>query len=504
MEETKELAVKNDVQSLLSSEDVSNRLKDILGNRASTFATSVIQISNQNTMLSQCVPASIVGAAMTSATLDLPLNNSLGFAYIVPFNEKQKDGSYLKKAQFQIGYKGLKQLAIRSGQYLSLYAKEVYEGQLVDDDTFLGYHFDWKNKKSDKIIGYASYFKLINGFESTFYMTAEEMEEHAKKYSQTYKKGYGLWKDDKEKMSKKTVTKLHLNSGEAPLSIEMQKAVITDQATINDIEGNDITYIDNTEDRTVETEAGPVTIQDKKVVKSVAAIQESISKVSSPDVKEVEPNKEVEVLPENMETTELKDYVTKRGIEIPSGVKRVTKPYLLRLLDEHEAPEVEAHSEPEQVGEDKKEAPTAPPPLPSQERKEDDSYITKARNIALKLLETSDVTGDNLKNATNKINTGTLEEVTGVISYLEKHQVNKTSSDLVSKFKTSIEDVFDGKRPFNEQNRVREAFKSVGITNDTLESIVAMSKIAEDGNNLVNFSSKDDLVKVVEIYEDSL
>jgi len=237
------------IDSLINSESVKKRLNEILGKRASTFATSVVQITSQNTMLQNAEPTSVLGAAITSATLNLPLNNSLGQAYIVPFNEKQKDGSFLVKAQFIIGYKGYKQLAIRSGQYLSLYAKPVLGGQKVDDDSFLGYHFDWSKKESDKIVGYASYYKLVNGFESIFFMDAKEVDKHAKRYSQTYKKGFGVWKDDFEKMALKTVTKLHLNSGEAPLSIEMQNAIEKDQSiiTVNDDNTEDISYIDNTD-----------------------------------------------------------------------------------------------------------------------------------------------------------------------------------------------------------------------------------------------------------------
>jgi recombination protein RecT len=237
--------------SLLQSEMVKKRLEDILGKRSSTFATSVIQIANSNDLLKKADPQSILNSALLATTLELPLNNSLGFAYIVPFNNKQKDGSFKVEAQFQLGAKGLQQLAVRSGQYKDLYAKAVYEGQVVEDDSFLGYHFEWKNKTSDIVIGYASYFKLTSGFESIFYMSVQEITDHAKKYSQTFKRyGSGLWKDDFEKMAKKTVLKLLLNSGKAPLSVEMQNAVTADQAVIkeyNDDNTIDVDYVDGTD-----------------------------------------------------------------------------------------------------------------------------------------------------------------------------------------------------------------------------------------------------------------
>lgn len=245
IEKTKTLA------GLLQSDMVKKRLEDILGKRSSTFATSVIQIANSNDLLKKADPQSILNSALLATTLELPLNNSLGFAYIVPFNNKQKDGTFKVEAQFQLGAKGLQQLAVRSGQYKDLYAKAVYEGQVVEDDSFLGYHFEWKNKTSDTVIGYASYFKLTSGFESIFYMPVQDIIDHAKKYSQTFKRyGSGLWKDDFDKMAKKTVLKLLLNSGKAPLSVEMQNAVTADQAVIkeyNDDNTIDVDYVDGTD-----------------------------------------------------------------------------------------------------------------------------------------------------------------------------------------------------------------------------------------------------------------
>lgn len=258
--------------SLLQSDMVKKRLEDILGKRASTFSTSVIQIANSNDLLKKADPQSVLNSALLATTLDLPLNNSLGFAYIVPFNNKQKDGSYKVEAQFQLGAKGFMQLAIRSGQYRDLYAKEVFEGQVVEDDSFLGYHFEWKNKISDKIVGYASFFKLVSGFESIFYMSVDDIQAHAKKYSQTYKKyGSGLWKDDFDKMAKKTVIKLLLNSGKAPLSVEMQNAVAADQAVIkeyNDDNTIDVDYVDGTDVEVTgdeKKEELKATIEDAKV-----------------------------------------------------------------------------------------------------------------------------------------------------------------------------------------------------------------------------------------------
>lgn len=276
------------IQQLLQSDMVKGRLQEILGKRAGTFATSLIQIANSSELLKKAEPTSLLNAALLATTLDLPLNNSLGHSWIVPFNNKQKDGTYRVEAQFQIGFKGLKNLAIRSGQFKELVAKAVYEGQVVEDDSFVGYHFNWKGKTSDKVIGYASYFKLISGFESTFYMTVEELEAHGKRYSQTFKKyGSGLWKDDFDKMCLKTISKLHLNSGEAPLSVEMRSAVTADQSVVKDYDGGetiDVDYVDNTPEKAVEVSQEEKAIaQFKEVLLTISNLDELKSMEESAD-----------------------------------------------------------------------------------------------------------------------------------------------------------------------------------------------------------------------------
>jgi recombination protein RecT len=229
---------------------VKTKFAEMLGKRSQQFITSVLQIATSNELLKSADPISVYNSAAVAATLDLPLNNSLGFAYIVPYNQKQKDGSWKQVAQFQLGYKGFIQLAQRSGQFLTISAKAVYEGQFIENDTFEGFSFNWKNKQSEKIVGYAAYFKLLNGFEKTLYMSVEQLQKHGLKFSKTYSnektRKSSLWENDFESMAQKTVLKLLLSKF-APLSIEMQKAVISDQAVINDVETEDITYVDNSE-----------------------------------------------------------------------------------------------------------------------------------------------------------------------------------------------------------------------------------------------------------------
>lgn len=234
------------IKQFFEQDNVKKRFSEMLGKRAPQFITSVLQITASNDLLSKADPISIYNSAAVAATLDLPLNNNLGFAYIVPYNNKQKDGSFKTVAQFQLGYKGFIQLAQRSGQFRTIAAAPIFDGQLVESNPLTGFRFDFTKKTSDVIIGYAAFFQLLNGFEKTLFMTTEELKKHGVKYSQTYKKGFGLWKDDFDGMAIKTVIKLLLSKF-APLSIEMQKAVITDQAFINNEDATDVTYIDNDE-----------------------------------------------------------------------------------------------------------------------------------------------------------------------------------------------------------------------------------------------------------------
>ena len=243
------------LSNFLNGDAVKNKFKEIMGDRASTFVSSALTVINQNKSLQNATKESVYNTLLIAASLNLPINSNLGFAYIVPYNESFKDdrGNWKKRqvAQFQMGYKGFKQLAIRSGQYKSLSAKPVYEGQYAADDSFLGFHFEWDKKVSNTVIGYASHFELLSGYSSTFYMTIEDCKKHGKRYSKTFDKG--VWNDDFEKMALKTVSKLHLNSGEAPLSVEMQKAIRADQSVIRDAEKEDYQYIDNEETETSAT-----------------------------------------------------------------------------------------------------------------------------------------------------------------------------------------------------------------------------------------------------------
>jgi recombination protein RecT len=241
------------VKSLFNRDDVKNKFQELLGKRAPSFITSVLQIVASNSLLAKADPSSVYQSAAVAAILDLPLNNNLGFAYIVPYNESFKDaeGNWRKKtvAQFQLGYKGFKQLALRSGQFLIINATDVREGEITKHDRLSGeMEFTWiqdeAEREKHKVVGYVSYFKLLNGYAQTFYMSTEKLLAHGKRYSQTFQRDKGLWKDDFPAMALKTVTKLNLSKN-APLSIEMQKAIVFDQAVVSDADTQDVHYTDN-------------------------------------------------------------------------------------------------------------------------------------------------------------------------------------------------------------------------------------------------------------------
>ena len=245
---------KTSVRGLLSNESVKQRFQEILKGNASGFCANLAVMVSNSTQLLKCDPMSVVSAAVVSASLNLPLDPNLGFAAIVPFRDK---------ATFQVMYKGLIQLAQRSGQYKTIGVSEIYKGELISENRLTGeYVFDFSARESNEIIGYAAYFKLINGFEKTVYWTVEKVKIHATKYSQTYKSGYGKWIDDFDSMAKKTVLK-NLLSKWGILSIELQRAVITDQSVINGInEDADVEYIDNIQNvyQAVESD-NPLSIQ---------------------------------------------------------------------------------------------------------------------------------------------------------------------------------------------------------------------------------------------------
>lgn len=209
------------LKGMLEMPAYKNKFNEMLGKKAAGFMSSIIAVTNNNKYLAKANPATVIGAAAQAAMLDLPINQSLGFAYIVPYGNE---------AQFQLGYKGYIQLAQRSGQYVDIGAKTVYEGELEYENRLLD-KFKFGDRTGDKVIGYLAYFRLTNGFEKMLFMELDEMIAHAKKYSKNYKGGTDKWGlTDFNTMAEKTVLK-RLLSKYGPLSIE---SIQMSQALAND------------------------------------------------------------------------------------------------------------------------------------------------------------------------------------------------------------------------------------------------------------------------------
>jgi recombination protein RecT len=239
------------LKNALNAPSVKAKFEEMLGKRAPQFMTSITSVVNNNTLLQKADVNSIIMGAAIAASMDLPLNANLGYAALVPFNSK--DGCF---AQVQIMAKGWTELFLRSGQCQSIINEVVYDGQLVKKNKFTGeYVFDEDAKKSEKVIGFMAYFRLTNGFEKYDYMTIEEVKAHAQRFSQTFRKGSGIWKEHFEAMGCKTVLK-RLLTKYAPKSIEMQQVAIFDQSVVqgsveNMNEASPV-YVDNSTDSKVE------------------------------------------------------------------------------------------------------------------------------------------------------------------------------------------------------------------------------------------------------------
>lgn len=225
------------IKGLFTAESTKKRFEELLGKKASGFISSVLQIANNNKLLANADPKTILNAAVTAAALDLPINQNLGFSWIVP---------YKGQAQFQMGWKGYVQLALRTGQYTNINVIEVYQNQFKSFNTLTEeLDADFSLEPEGEPIGYVCYFKLINGFSKTVYWSKEKVIKHATKYSQSYGKGrISPWNDPDQfpEMAKKTLVKNTISKW-GIMSIEMQSAQLADQAV--QVEENNFRYVDN-------------------------------------------------------------------------------------------------------------------------------------------------------------------------------------------------------------------------------------------------------------------
>lgn len=226
-------------------------LTSVLAERKGEFINNLTAVVANDAKLQTCEPITLMYAALKATALRLPLDPNLGQAYIIPYKNNKE---HKTEAQFQIGWKGFIQLAIRSGQFQAINATDIRDGELKGYDLMTGEVNVQAvpDRESKPVIGYLAYFKLTNGFAKSLYMTAEEIEQHATRYSQSYRGKYkdsSLWATDKDAMAKKTVLKLLLNRF-APLSVDMQRAVQADQSVLHG--DGKLEYVDNTRDQLAE------------------------------------------------------------------------------------------------------------------------------------------------------------------------------------------------------------------------------------------------------------
>lgn len=252
-----QVGVMNFTKSINSSY-VQNQLKQVLGKNAGTFATSLVEVFTNDTQLQKCDQKKVIQEAIKAATLKLPLNKQLGYAYILVFNNWDKASrKSVPTPQIVLGYRGYIQLAMRTGQYKNINADVVYEGEMVGRDKLSGAIDLSGEKVSEKVVGYFAHFETVNGFSKTLFMSLGEMAGYALKFSPSFKRnaeknplptvdalcdmandqavngpqqGKVGWEGDFNSMAIKTVLR-RLLSKYGYLSIEMMSALAEDESS---------------------------------------------------------------------------------------------------------------------------------------------------------------------------------------------------------------------------------------------------------------------------------
>ena len=215
------------LKHILAAQSVQEQFQSVLKENAGAFVASIIDLYNTDRTLQMCDPKNVVMEALKAASLKLPINKQLGFAWIVPYRDG-KTGQYIPT--FQLGYKGYVQLCMRTGAYRYINADVVYEGELVKHDKLTGeIEIDPEKRTGDKKVGYFAFIETLNGFRKTLYMTVEEVTKHAQQYSKSYSSKNSVWATDFDAMALKTCLRLLL-SKYGIMSVEMQRAYVVDSA----------------------------------------------------------------------------------------------------------------------------------------------------------------------------------------------------------------------------------------------------------------------------------
>lgn len=258
------------VAQYLNADSTKKYLESMLKERTGQFVTSLVSLSNITPGLAKCDPKTLLYCGLKAASLNLPLDNNLGFAYAIPYKRKVNiDGQMVEitEAQFQAGYRAFIQLAQRTSLYKRINVMEVRVGELVKWDPFteeieLCLIEDVEKRDKQSVIGYAAMFELINGFKKVSYWSKDRVTKHAKRFSKAF--GRGPWQSDFDAMAKKTVIK-DLLSKWGPLSTEMQETIRFDQSVIKQDEatGEEIPEYVDAQFETEEVEIPADNLQDE-------------------------------------------------------------------------------------------------------------------------------------------------------------------------------------------------------------------------------------------------
>ena len=219
------------MNSMLDGEKLRGRFNELLGSRSAQFVSSLVSMVNADKNLQQAfyeAPMTVIQAGLKAAAFDLPIDQNLGYAYIVPFKNWKKDlGKSVMEANFILGWKGMHQLALRTGAYKTINVVDIREGELksynrLTEEVDVEFIEDDDVRESKPIIGYLGYYRLVNGAEKTIYMTTKQIENHEKKFRKGEYMGKG-WRDDWDAMARKTVYRKLIGKW-GVLSIQYQSA----------------------------------------------------------------------------------------------------------------------------------------------------------------------------------------------------------------------------------------------------------------------------------------
>ena len=212
----KQVSVTALVNDMLDRDGMRKRFDELLGKRAPQFISSIVSMVNADKDLQQAFyesPMTVIQSSLKAAMFDLPIDQSLGYAYIVPFKNYKKDiGAKKMEATFILGWKGMHQLALRTGAYKTINAVDVREGELksynrLTEEVDIDFVDDEDAREALPVIGYVGYYRLINGAEKTVYMSVKAITAHEKKFRKGEYQGKG-WRDDWDAMARKTVYRI--------------------------------------------------------------------------------------------------------------------------------------------------------------------------------------------------------------------------------------------------------------------------------------------------------